>query len=188
MAHLWPGDIVLTTGDAFLSRAIRWATRRPGNPSEVNHAALVVGSGEDGRASIVEALATVQRHTINSRYHGTGTRIQVWRPLNLSDAQLLAIADYAESQVGQRYDYLKIGLQLVDGLLGKVARREVCFARRLGFDDRGPICSWLVAQAYWRGAGLDFGLPARAPDPDDLLDYCREHPEHYYLVRPPSPL
>lgn len=184
---LEPGDIFFTRGGAWISRMIRWAESRPGNKGEVNHVGLVVARGDFPDAEVIEALRTVQRHTLRSEYGGSGTAISVYRPLNISTEQLLRVLGYADRLVGQKYDYAKIALHLVDGLLGKVARREVVLARRLAAGGRGPICSWVVAQAFG-SAGLTFGVPGRAADPDDIYDFCRTHPEIYGKVRDLVPL
>ena len=184
---LFPGDIFFTRGGAWISRAIRWAESRPGNRGEVNHVGLVMTRAEFPDSEVVEALRKVERHTLKSQYEGTGTAIAVFRPVNLTDAERIQILRYADEMVGRKYDYAKIALHLVDGLLGKVFRREVVFARRIASADHGPICSWVVAQAY-ASAGFDFGVPGRAADPDDIFDFCTTHPEIYARVRDLIPL
>ena len=179
--ELRPCDIILTHGGSFVSRAIRWAESRPGHPAYANHAALCLDGGDWSGALIGEALSRVQTHSPASQYAGSTTQLRVWRPLDLTDQQRQAIIGAALRQVGQGYDYLKIGLQAIDGLLGKLFRREVVLARRLGSGDWGPICSWYVAEAY-DAAGLTFGMPPRAADPDDLDSYCAAHPVKYGLA------
>jgi len=62
---LEPGDVFLTRGQAFISRAIRFFTRDAGEKrTKVNHVGVVVEAGEITTAIVVEALSRVKRHRL----------------------------------------------------------------------------------------------------------------------------
>ena len=66
---LEPGDIFLTRGCSFISKAIRYITRSIGEKrTKVNHVGLVVQRGDIKTAIGVEALSKVIRHTLWSQY------------------------------------------------------------------------------------------------------------------------
>lgn len=173
-----PGDIFLTKGDSFISRAIRFFSRRGGESrTEVNHTGLIVTAGSS-EAVIVEALTKVKRRTMLSYWAKDSTQVAVFRPLNVSDAQIDTIVERAESYVGNSYGYLKIVAHFLDWCLGG---RYVF--RRMAAMDNYPICSWVVAQSY-ADAGLNFGVPAGSADPDDIWDFCVANPDKYVAVHP----
>lgn len=179
-----PGDIVLTRGTSILSQLIRLASRGLRGfgleqRTKANHVGLVVrGASTFQQAVIVEALHTVKRHALGVQYGGRQTEVAIYRPINLTPMQVNRVVEEAERYVGRRYGYLKIAAHALDTvLLGAYA------FRRLARMDRYPICSWLVAYAYERGAGKDFGVPPYTAQPDDISDFCEAHPEAYNLVR-----
>jgi hypothetical protein len=178
--QLQPGDIFLTRGQGWLSKAIRRFTTTFGESrSKVNHVGIITTEGDLSTAAAVEALHTVKRHTLMEEYGGTNQEVAIYRPVNLTPAELEAIVKRAEGYVGQSYGYLKIFTHLMDWCL--------CGAylfRRLTASDRYPICSWLVAHAYL-AAGKDFGVDAGAASPDDIWDFVthRGHRRYYRCVR-----
>lgn len=178
------GDIVLTAGNGWVSRAIRRFSKRIGESrTRVNHVGIVVETGMGGGATIVEALHRVRRHTINKQYFGTGTAVAVFRPRNLNRTQRAAIVRVAEGYVGRKYGYLKIALHWLDWAL-----QGAYVFRRLGQMDRYPICSYLVAQAYLKGAGKTFDCAPGKAQPDDIWDFCESNPDKYELVRELRPI
>lgn len=174
---LEPGDIVLTRGRGFVSRAIRFFTRRIGESrTKVNHVGLVVEGGPFGRAVIVEALRAVERHRLADAYGGADDEVAVYRAFHLSPAQLARVVAKAESYVGQRYGYGKIALHALDWVL-----QGAYVFRRLGRMDDYPICSWLVAHAYAE-AGVHFGVAPGAATPDDVWDHVTSRPHEFARV------
>lgn len=176
-AALQPGDIFLTRGDSFISKAIRFFSRSGGESRTVaNHTGLVVYPGSIYNADIVEALTTVKRRRFSVYSKAKTTDVWVFRPVSLTDKELLVISERARGYVGKKYGYLKIAAHFVDWCLGGryVARRFVSM-------DNYPICSWVVAQAY-SDAGYTFGVAAGAASPDDIWDYVTTHPDKYKMV------
>ena len=67
------GDIFLTRGCGFISKAIRYITRSIGEKrTKVNHVGLVVQRGNIKTAIGVEALSKVIRHTLYDSPPPTG--------------------------------------------------------------------------------------------------------------------
>ena len=151
---LEPGDIFLTRGCGFISKAIRFFTRSIGEKrTKVNHVGIVVQSGDMKTAIVVEAQSKVVRHKFWSQY-GPPKKdlIAVYRATNLTAEQIKDIVAEAEKQVGKKYGFLMIAAHLKDWLfLG------IYLFRRLIPGDKYPICSWVVADAFAK-VGKDFGV------------------------------
>lgn len=177
MLLLQPADIFLVRGKSFLSKAIRFFTRAPGEkPSTVSHVGLITTPGDIRTATAVEALNKVRRAPFAKH---VGETVEVYRPTNLKEWEVHRIARVAEQYVGRPYGYLKIITQMIDGglLFGHY------ITRRLTNSDIFPICSWLVAHAYL-SAGKDFGVHPGAATPDDIEDFVKRNPDKYTCVFP----
>jgi hypothetical protein len=177
-------DVFLTRGPGLVSWLIRFLTRRIGEKrTKVNHVGLVVEDGRLQDVSIVEALRSVKRHSFWATY-GPPRRdsVAIYRPTNLTDAEVDLIVNEAERHVDYRYGYLKIVAHFLDWvLLGAYV------FRRFAKSERYPICSWLVADAF-KEAGKYFGADPGAASPDDIWDFINEHPDVYEQVYPLAPL
>ena len=175
---LEPGDIFLTRGSGFVSRAIRFFTRHIGESrTKVNHVGMVVQGGEFEQAVVVEALRTVERHRLIDEYGGERDEVAIYRPIRLNLQQLHLAVTVANGYVGRRYGYGKIVLHALDWVL-----QGAYVFRRLGNMDEYPICSWLVARAYG-AVNVHFGVAPGAASPDDIWDYVTTHPDEFVLVR-----
>jgi len=175
---LQPGDIFLTRGRGFVSRAIRFFSRHIGESrTRVNHVGLVVRGGTVESAVVVEALRTVERHTLGDEYGHATDEIAVYRPTRLTPAQIQRIVSAADGYVGRSYGYGKIVLHALDWLL-----QGAYVFRRLGQMDDYPICSWLVAHAY-ATVGVHFGVDEGAATPDDIWDHVSSHAGEFVRVR-----
>lgn len=170
------GDIGGTRGTAWLSRAIRWATRQCWEPkSVVNHTFLVVNNCdriED--VEIVEALARVRHHKLHKRYVGKG-EVEIWRPLNVDTEQRARIAARALEFVGRWYPWHRLLLHLVDEKIfsGRVVMR------RLAVVESWAVCTPLAMLAYWP-ENLHFGLESPFEgNPDNLRDFLVENRDKY---------
>jgi hypothetical protein len=179
-----PGDIFLTRGQAFISKAIRFFTRDTGEkPTKVNHVGVVVEAGEITTTVVVEALSKVKRHRLWKQYGPPREDgVAVYRATNLTPGEIETIVATANRQVGKKYGYLKIVAHFLDWLLN-----GAYFFRRLVPDGKYPICSWLVAHAFSK-AGKHFGVEPGAAAPDDIMDFIEANPDKYTQVRPLVPL
>jgi uncharacterized protein YycO len=162
-----PGDFILTHGDEWTSRLIRFGqSLRYRGPSAKytywNHTALVV----DSAGMIVEALGTgVAKRSIHDYDPTQYTVVRI----DASDEDRLEAATFAASSIGAQYGWVTIvslGLSLVTG--GKFA-----FAI-----DGQIICSGLVARALERTTAIFKHDPARIM-PAELAEI--------YDVQPPAP-
>ncbi|UCB43790.1 MAG: hypothetical protein JSV77_03845 [Dehalococcoidales bacterium] len=181
---LEPGDVFLTRGHAFISRAIRFFTRGIGEKrTKVNHVGLVVEAGDLKEAIVVEALSRVKRHRLWLQYGPPKEDlVAVHRATNLTPDEVKLIVAAAEKQVGKKYGYLKIVAHFLDWML-----LGAYVFRRLVPDGKYPICSWLVAYAFGK-ADKHFGVEPGAATPDDIWDFIEGNPDRYQEVRPLTPL
>jgi hypothetical protein len=178
---LKPGDIFLTKGKGFVSRAIRFFTRGIGESrTQVNHVGLVVKEGDLKTAVVVEALIKVKRHPLWSQYGPPKEDgVAIYRSVNLTDEEIDTIVKEAEQQVGKDYGFLKIAMHFLDWMFF-----GIYFFRRLVPNSRYPICSWLVAHSYSK-AGKDFGVVPGAAEPDDIWDFIKEkRPQYFQEIHP----
>jgi len=191
--ELKPCDIMATRSKGRLGRLIRFFTRRIGeSKSRVNHIGQVVHGGTLETAIVVEALSPRVVH--RPLWDGYGCKsapdATIFRPLNLTDEDIAVITRTAESYVGRRYGYLKLGTNLLDWVATNIRaaipigeRRDVYLFRRLTHDDNYPMCSWITSHSYAK-RGKDFGVKAGAATPDDIWDFCLSHPEKYAVIVP----
>jgi len=181
---LEPGDIFLTRGCGFISKAIRFITRSIGEKrTKVNHVGLVVQSGDMKTAIVVEALSKVMRHILWSQY-GPPKKdcVAVYRATNLTAERVKDIVTEAEKQVGKKYGFLMIAAHSKDWFfLG------IYFFRRLIPGNKYPICSWVVADAFAE-ADKDFGVKVGMATPDDIWDFIQNNPDKYKEIHPLKPL
>ena len=186
------GDIFLTRGSSFISRAIRSFTRSIGEKrTKVNHVGLVVQRGDVKTAIAVEAQSKVVRHRLWIRY-GPPKKdlVAVYRATNLTVEQIKDIVVEAEKQVGKKYGYRMIIAHFLDWLLGRMLGwllgwqfSNVYLFRRLIPGNKYPICSWVVADAFAE-AGKDFGVEVGMATPDDIWDFVLNNPDKYKEIHP----
>jgi len=189
---LEPGDIFLTRGCSFISRAIRFFTRSKGEKlTEVNHVGLVVQRGDIKTAIGVEALSKVMRHTLWFQY-GSSKKdlVAVYRATNLAEEQVKDIVAEAEKQVGKKYGYCMIVAHFLDWLLGRMLGwllgwqfSGVYLFRQFISGNKYPICSWVVADAFAK-VGKDFGVEVGMATPDDIWDFIENNPDKYKEIHP----
>ena len=183
MIILQPGDIFLTKGDGFISKAIRFFSRSGGESrTEANHVGLVITQGTYQNALIVEALTKVKRRSMSSYFDKEKTQVAIYRPLNVNAGELEVICATAKGYTGQKYGYIKILTHFLDWCIG-----GRYFFRRFAFMDKYPICSWVVAFAY-DSAGYNFGVEPGAASPDDIMDFCVANPKKYECIHEMSRL
>jgi len=189
---LEPGDIFLTRGCSFISRAIRFFTRSKGEkPTKVNHVGLVVQGGDMKTAIAVEAQSKVVRHKLWSRY-GPPKKdcVAVYRATNLTAEEIKNIVAEAEKHVGKEYGVPMIIAHFLDWLKGRMLGwllgwqfSDIYLFRRLIHGDKYPICSWVVADAFAK-VGKDFGVEVGMATPDDIWDFVVKNTDKYKEIYP----
>ncbi len=153
LKDLRKGDILLNTTDATLSKWIREVTK-----SNYNHAAIYVGAGK-----VVEAVSGGVREIDLMKYLNDNyiVRVMVLRNENLSTAQKDAVANFARSKVGARYN--------VGGLIGGAVDFKP--SNYHAFDRSDYFCSQLVAAAYSSaGAALHLSLEQTPGNLADMIN------------------
>lgn len=176
------GDTFFTHGSGGLSRLIRMATRDPKEAKTwANHSGGIVSDGyvvpmfdyTDPAAKAIEALGKVEKNAWFHRHkHEDGYSIAVFRHRTATPEMLNRRCRYLETHVGDSYGWWKLGFHLADRVLFKGKKR---LSSLLRLED-SPICSFLEAKS-WSLIGIDFGMPAEAADPDEMMDWCEAHPE-----------
>lgn len=167
----YPGDIVFSKRSTLTSRLIRFFTRNAGESrSRVSHVALIVEKAYMNEAVTIEAnTPKVELRKFPTEYlFADDSRGSWWvyRCSWLSDAQRAMIVKSASRYLNKPYSYWKVAMHTLDWVL-----QGAYVFRRLGSMDRYPICSWLVAQAYDRGAWITFDVDPGQASPDDIWDY-----------------
>jgi len=176
---LQPCDIFFTRGNGLFSKLIRLGEKTPGDLiSIVNHTGIITEPGTIKTANVIEALWKVEHHTLWSQYHNKKDEVAIFRPIGIDDEQKTIIVNKALDYEGRNYGWLKIATHAGDFFIG-----GHYFFRRLTDDDKYPICSWVVAHSYGK-AGLHFGCDPGQANPDDIWDYCINHPNKYQYIFP----
>lgn len=180
------GDIFLTRGDSFISKAIRFfSTSDNESRTLVNHVGVVVENAQTNPV-VVEALSpVVKTRKLLDAYGGGKTRVMVIRPkyetLTPDDELAQSIHRYTVAATALRYEGKKYGhIKLVAHFLDWCLAGRYVF-RRLARMDNYPICSWIVAYAA-DSVGWDFGVEPNGCSPDDVYDHWYANPGKYHLV------
>jgi len=164
---LRPGDIISVRRRGFLSWLIRRCERSKGEePSWASHSAMIVSV--EPTVLLAESLAKTVIRPLVAAYSGSRAMLVAHRLPELAEGQIAQVVSCAEEYVGRDYGWMKVAAHALDALLG-----GVYLFRRLCRLQAYPICSWVVAFAYEKGAGLKFGADADVATPDDIMDWCQ---------------
>jgi hypothetical protein len=194
---LQPGDIGVARGRSWLARAIRECEEYPGDEHTfANHAFVITGGGPIGSAVVTEAeWPRVKRWSVIDSYGGNPDYIAIFRRTDINMTQRMAIADKADSYVGERYGTWKLLAHFFDHIGTELTNRK-CFWFRDHFcsSDSKPICSWIDAHAVGvlpeacSGGFADaaFGVPNDDCQPEDIWTCCINLPNLWQMVLPPT--
>jgi len=176
--RLFPGDLVLVRGNALVSKAIRFMTRKSGEETTVvNHVGVISSGGLLKYALLAEARWTYKVHSLFDALAYTGQQVAIYRPKNISYETRKLIAARAASFKDTKYGWAKIVLHALDKLLN-----GAYLFRRLAFLPNRPICSYAAAVAY-ADYGFSFGVKPYQAQPDDIWDYVTNS-DNYDCIRP----
>ncbi len=162
-----PGDFILTHGEAWTSRLIRFGQRLRYHGADAkyarwNHAAMFINEAGD----LVEALGGGVQERNVSVYEGTEYTVVRIQKVVGGDGDREEVVDFAEWSRGQPYGFLAI-LSISIGLI---------FGGSLTFAfDGQSICSGLVARALERTKAIFNREPSQIM-PADLAKYFRVEP------------
>lgn len=167
------GDIIGVHGKGLFSWGIMWAEKSfKEKASRISHVGVITEEGDWDIALITEALYHVVERPVTAY---EGKQIIIWRPI-LIDSGKDIIAKKAKSYIGRDYGYAKIAAHFLDSLCN-----GIYLFRRLCKMDKYPICSWVVAHSY-SAVGMSFGIADNAAQPDDIDDYCLNHPAFFSRI------
>jgi len=168
------GDMICVRKRTRFGRRIRWFNtdreeRRRGEKTLTNHIAPV----RDVLYIVHATWPRVKQESAKpylEKIEANDGQWCVMRPLTpLTEAEKIVVRQSLDAAKGLLYSMLEIGLAIPDGLLSKLAGRDVIFFRKLGDILPWVVCSGLagrVMAAIERGEDrLKYG------DPDMLLDY-----------------
>lgn len=176
-----PGDIVLIYRNQYkgpfkylVTRAILFFTTawwRKEVTSKVYHAELAVSSIGDDEF----VVATMEPPKYRFKDRGYNRKV-IFRPF-LNEGWIEQQLDkYLTDNLGKGYDFLRLGMMLLNWIF-----RTTFFTEHYK-NGTLDICSEAVARFYEH---MDFrcsGFAANSTTPDDIYDYCLEHPEKFRKV------
>jgi len=166
-----PGDIFFCQSSSLLGKTIQFLSR-----GKYNHTGIFVFQNSLRWGRSIEALWNgVVSHSIWDYYSGRSVKIEIWRPLNISDRDRVKIAFEAYKDIGVGYGWFDLTAQFMDAL---IPFNPYIF-RRLGKYGKESVCSNFVAKWY-RSVGLSFGLELNQVQPDDLQRFCAATEGRYY--------
>jgi cell wall-associated NlpC family hydrolase len=161
-----PGDFILTHGDAFFSKMIRFGERLRVHGDDrkftwFNHAALVI----DDKGTLAEALATGVVRSPAEKYR---PKEYVVVPSGASPEDVAEVLEFADWVLDTRHEY------------GKLTIVSIAFTLLTGskftfFVDGEFICSGFVARAMER-TGVIFNRDPVHITPADLAKYYNATP------------
>lgn len=174
-AHAWDNPV---------SRSIQWLTEHWGEGrswSDHNGDWFELGEGEEHRFPpgllrghpggltlvgpcefVIESTMPRTRLLLDweARYSRPRSHAIVLVPRGTTDAHARSVLTHAESYIGRDYDLFSIARNFGDGLIGKLAHRDVYLFRRIRFPwnraGRYNICTWLTAWTWRLGRKWKF--------------------------------
>jgi cell wall-associated NlpC family hydrolase len=170
MVPLATGDILCTRSNAWYARMIRFGAAVLGRPNTVNHVAIYMGPGSDGRDRVIEARpGGVGWRDAKSYLEDHWTIDNREQPKDL--VQREAIAQAATALLGTPYDWVGIGQSVM------AAIRAPDLYRGKAWDEIGSpdhvVCSALADWVY-----SDVGLanpnkvgPDKTTTPGDWAEF-----------------
>jgi hypothetical protein len=176
--HFLPGDVIFFASNGDLPGYMgKWIAQSRGEyPTYAVHTAQFLDAGTilemDYRAKKQDLVQVLRRRR----------GFEVWRRQGLTTGQRQALAREALIYLDTKFGWAKLVTHAMDGLINKVAGKEVFFCRRLNHSDRYPICSWITAFAYDRVLQYRFGVSAECVDPDQMHDWVKSHPAEWSLI------
>jgi len=172
VSALEAGDILLSAGKGITTYGVELFTTSP-----VSHAALYVGDGD-----LVEAVGEgVRRRSLRESLDEESVVVAFRRP-DLQTEQARKIAEFADAQVGKKYNHLGVLLHAPFSLERKLCElpvlptriRDACLrgvaSIQLGaISDKSFFCSQFLIEAY-RSAGVPItDADPRWISPGDIL-------------------
>jgi hypothetical protein len=180
------GDVILFAGrNDLYSRLSRWLMQIAGEGSTYAvHTAQFLDGRRVLEMDVVGRIKTVD-DILNKRVQlDTWERrgFEVWRCKPLTAGERMALTHQALAYRDVRFGGAKFLMHLLDGLVNKVAHKDIYLFRRLDRDNRYPVCSGITAATYDRALHYRFGVPPDCADPDHIHDWVKAHPNEWVQV------
>ena len=168
------GDIVLVDGNTRISTAIKYLTQ-----STWSHACLYVGEkgADSSQLNLLEADLKDGVHLTNLDHFGN-FNLRICRPVNLSDAEIEQLVEFARQRIGHQYD-LKNVIDLIRYVIQKPAVPNHYRGALLSLGSGEPtkaICSTLIAESF---QSIDYPILPRRNEVDGLSAKAGEVPLLY---------
>lgn len=178
---LYPGDILsVKGGKSWLSRSIKWFTRRRGEKGTWSTHTAIVGLKYD----VVESNSRTE--AVPWYKWQQGKNFRVWRMKNIRMGDRIKLGAEADRYADLKpiYGWWKLVPQAFDGLSGKLVGRDCVFWRRImgAIDPDNPICSILIAKVYYYTLRYRFGMHPDCPSPDDIDDWNWNHLQDWEIA------
>lgn len=138
------GDIVLTTNNSWLAKAIKFFEKAQTGNATYSHVAICLDQG-----MLIEALWRVRVNPV-SKYDNS--KIQIWR-LPLSEEDRISLRNGLLQIAGNSYGITKLPLFALDGIATQISRLwgnkkpVFFFTSKLGILNI-PVCSQLAVYAF----------------------------------------
>lgn len=151
------GDILATKMPTYISKFIRFVLK-----SEYSHLALIISDTEVLEEDGIAGFTRIRPIEIYKNYS------DIYTCDSLTDKQREDIVKYSMSKIGEKYDYYLLFVLFMKYAFGLRIRYK---------DNEADICSELVNDCYFEGAGITLSKK-RFPIPDDVikkLTYVEEY-------------
>jgi hypothetical protein len=180
------GDVILFAGEGDLySKVGGWLMRDRGEgPTYAVHTAHFIDPRRVLEMDFVARIKSVD-DVLNRRYRFDMWKrrgFEVWRCETLTDEQRQALTRQSLAYLNAKFGVARFGAHLLDGLIGKLARRQFFYFRRMDPEDRSPVCSGITASVYDRALHYRFGVEPECADPDHIYDWVTTHPGEWARV------
>jgi len=150
--NLKSGDCLLTTGEAFMSKAIRFMTSMQTKNAWASHVAGILSNH-----FCIEATYKTKINEMSVRYHNAERKIKIYR-IPLTEEQRFDFKRGAYKLANKAYGWTKLPLFALDALTTKIfsffGRKKPIFffTRRFGIFNI-PVCSQLYVYILHKFCG-----------------------------------
>jgi len=178
------GDIILFAGEGDLySKVGRWMMQvAPEDKTYAVHTAQFISSRKVLELGFWVRIKGVD-DVLNRRFRFDPSRrrsFEVWRCRNLTGSERQALTHRALAYLNMRFGFIKFLAHTFDGLISRLARRDVFVLRRV--DNGYPVCSEILATTYDKALHYRFGVPPECADPDHIHDWVANHPDEWVRI------
>ena len=193
------GDLVLFStspgGEGKLAKIIKAASRRKGEEETfaahteiVGHGGALLPNNDGSITTIGTSWPTIKERDLIEQ---KGAMVRVYRLLGANNYQMQKMVDELRSKAKAiNPETYGTGVIIAHALdygfnwsIHKVSSRWLDLRPfSTVFFRSKSVCSSLIAKAYSKYHAISFGMRPRVIQPDDIDDFCRDHPANFKLV------